>query len=170
MSETDSVHVDVRELATTAEPRPRRCPAPPAPPALFHAASAPPTTVSSPSSWPSTPKLTGRSAWARSSSCQETGLPATKSRAASSALCRDGQLDRIRSPASTSGYKGQRTAARHIPAARRTPPELLPEPRPAGPPRAPGPASRTAARLRLPAGPVPPAFPRRRPDDRRAVR
>jgi hypothetical protein len=44
---------------------------------------------------------------------------------ASSALCRDGQLDRIRSGV-YQWSQGQRAAARHIPAARR-PAELLPQ-------------------------------------------
>jgi hypothetical protein len=57
--------------------------------------------------------------------------------AASSALCRDGQLDRIRSGV-YQWSAGQRAAARHIPAARRTTrtlPQQAPMPtEPAGPP------------------------------------
>jgi hypothetical protein len=64
---------------------------------------------------------------------------------ASSALCRDGQLDRIRSGV-YQWSRGQRTAARTIPPARRSaefiPQLALPPAEPAGPPaRQPGPAS-----------------------------
>ncbi len=157
-----AVDIEVSTGARSADPRHRGTP--PAPLAPPPAASAPPTTASSPSSWPSTLKRTGHSASIRSSSC-----PGIESRAqvstASSTLCRDGQLDRIR----TGVYQwsaGQRAAARKIPAPRHpttpspsTPscPRGRPRPQPASPDLSPQPSCSAS-------------FPGRRPDDRRAIR
>ncbi len=84
--------------------------------------------------------------------------------AASSALCRDGQLDRIRSGV-YQWSAGQRAAARQIPPARRAAGTL---PQQARCPGAAGPSPASPAHVRSRA--VQPAFPGRRPDDRRASR
>ena len=84
-------------------------------------------------------------------------------RTASAVLCREGDLDRIRSGV-YQWSAGQRAAVRHIPAARRALPRQAPVP----PEQARLPARPPRAHLR--GGAVRPAFPGRRPDDRRASR
>lgn len=84
-------------------------------------------------------------------------------RTASAVLCREGDLDRIRSGV-YQWSAGQRAAARHISG---SPPRPSPAgPRASGAGQAPSPPPRA----HLCGGAVRPAFPGRRPDDRRASR
>ena len=84
-------------------------------------------------------------------------------RTASAVLCREGDLDRIRSGV-YQWSAGQRAAARHIPAARRALPRQAPCPRSRPGPQSTPPGRISAAEL------FGQLFPARRPDDRRASR